>query len=114
MKACKQTSTPKVDILENQDGIVLYAEMPGVKLEDVKLTINKDVLKIKGKTSWKLPEGHRLAYSEYLISDYEREFYLSNDFEQDNIKAELKNGVLKLSIPKAEELKSRNIEVQAA
>ncbi|MCS7204265.1 MAG: Hsp20/alpha crystallin family protein [Leptospiraceae bacterium] len=91
---------PPVDIYENNNEYILFAEMPGVNEDDVDITIEKNILTIHAKVNFTAPEGYRLFYSEYGIGDYKRSFELGNEIDQDKIEATIKNGVLKLVLPK--------------
>ena len=105
--------TPAVDIIERKDDIVLLADMPGVGEKSVDISLEKNVLTIYGKVEAEIPEKHRLNISEYGIGDYQRAFTLTDEVDRDKIRASLKNGVLRLILPKAAALKTRKIEVKA-
>jgi HSP20 family protein len=105
--------TPAVDIIERKDDIVVIADMPGVDEKSVDITLEKNVLSIYGKVEPVIPEQHRLAASEYGIGDYQRVFTLADTVDRGRIQASVKKGVLRLVLPKAEEVKTRKIEVRA-
>jgi HSP20 family molecular chaperone IbpA len=88
--------------------------MPGVSEEDVDVTLEKNVLTITGYVQASEREGYSLAYSEYSEGDYERTFVLSDEVDRSRIEATMKDGVLKLLLPKSEALKTRKIEVHSA
>ncbi len=104
---------PQVDIIEHRDDIVVIADMPGVDEKSVDLTLEKNVLTIYGKVSTDIPKDHRLSMSEYGIGDYQRVFTLSDEVDRDKIQATVKNGVLKLVMPKAASAKTTKIPVKA-
>ncbi|GAB4485117.1 MAG: Hsp20/alpha crystallin family protein [Thermodesulfovibrionales bacterium] len=104
---------PDTDIVERKDDIVVIADMPGVDEGSVEITLEKNILRICGKVSPAFPEGYRLALSEYGIGDYERAFTLSSEINRDRIKGTIKDGVLRLVLPKAEAVKTRKIQVTA-
>jgi HSP20 family molecular chaperone IbpA len=104
---------PNVDIVERDGDIVLTADMPGVDEKSVDINLEKNILSIYGKVDLSTPDDVRLVYSEYGIGDYQRSFTLSGEIDKDKIKATLKNGVLKLILPKAEPLKAKKITVEA-
>ncbi len=106
--------TPAVDIIERQDDILVIADMPGVDAKAVDITLEKNILSIYGKVEPEIPEKHRLAASEYGIGDYRRTFTISNVVDRDRIQATVRDGVLRLVLPKAEEVKTRKIEVTTA
>lgn len=106
---------PDVDILERKDDIVVSADLPGVDEKTLDITLEKNVLTIYGRVEpAKDMPGHRLAYSEYGIGDYQRAFTLSDEVDKDRIQATMKNGVLRLVLPKAEAARSRKIAVSTA
>jgi len=108
-----QVYTPDVDIIERQDSIVVTADMPGVDENTVDITLEKNVLSLYGKVDADAPEKLRLLHAEYGIGDYKRVFTLSGEIDRDKIRATVKNGVLKVLLPKAEAAKTRKIEVKA-
>ncbi len=105
--------TPPVDIYETNDDIVLTADMPGVDEKSVDITLEQDVLTVEGRMSETAPEGQRLEFQEYHVGDYRRVFTLATDVDRDRIQAEVKNGVLRLVLPKAEPAKAKKIQVRA-
>lgn len=105
---------PRVDIYETDNQVVLIADMPGVDEESVDITLEKNVLTIHGYIGENDKEGYGLAYSEYNVGNYERTFALSDEVDRDKIEATMKHGVLQLTLPKAEEARTRKIEVKAA
>ncbi|MBI5186657.1 MAG: Hsp20/alpha crystallin family protein [Nitrospinae bacterium] len=109
----KRTFAPVVDIIETEKEIVLMADMPGVDENSVDITLEKNVLAINGGVEEKAYEGHSLAYSEYRTGDYARSFTLADEIDKDNIKATVKNGVLRLVLPKAKPA-AKKIAVKAA
>jgi len=105
---------PRVDIYETGDDVVLVADMPGVDEDGVDITLEKNVLTISGNILPADREGYSLAYSEYREGDYERTFALSNEVDRNRIEATIQDGVLMLTLPKAEEMKARKIAVRSA
>ncbi|MDX1614930.1 MAG: Hsp20/alpha crystallin family protein [Candidatus Promineifilaceae bacterium] len=108
-----ETFIPSVDIYETEDTVFLLADMPGVDDESIDITLEKNVLTIRGEVEAQSPDEHEPAYSEYRVGDYERTFTLSDEVDRDRIEATMKNGVLRLRLPKAEEAKTRKILVKA-
>ncbi len=104
---------PDVDIIEKDAEIVLIADMPGVDEKSVDITLEKNVLTIHGCVEPEVPEKLKLAESEYGVGDYERAFTLSDEIDREKIQATVKNGVLRLILPKAEAAMARKIEVKA-
>jgi HSP20 family protein len=105
---------PRVDICETKDAIVLLADMPGVDEKSIDITLEKNVLTLLGRVESETYEGYRTAYVEYEGGDYERAFTLSDEIDRDRIEASVKNGVLRLTLPKAEPVKLRKINVKSA
>lgn len=104
---------PRADIYETQEQLVILADMPGVKQEDVDITLEQNVLTIHGRVDVPLFDQFKLAYSEYGVGDYRRVFALSNEIDRDGIQATVKNGVLKLVLPKSKRAMPRKITVQS-
>ncbi len=105
--------TPDVDILEREDSIVVLADMPGADEKSVDITLEKDVLSIYARVEPEVPEKHQLLHAEYGVGDYQRSFTISDEIDRDRIEARVKNGVLRLVLPKAQAAKTRKIAIQA-
>jgi HSP20 family molecular chaperone IbpA len=93
---------PRVDIYETDEAIQIVADVPGVDPDSVDITLEQGVLTINGFAQDIQPEGYALAYSEYSVGDYTRRFTLSNQIDQEGIEASVKDGVLRLHLPKAQ------------
>ncbi len=104
---------PATDVFERDDAFVLVMDVPGVSEKDVDLQLEDDVLTIRARSASHEMKGYDLLYGEYRASDYERSFTLSTDIDRDKVKASVKNGVLRVELPKAEKLKPRKIEVKS-
>lgn len=104
---------PRVDILENDDAILLKADMPGVTAESVAIDLEGQELTITGKCQTQAPDGFKQAFGEYQNGNYERQFTLGDSIDRGHIKAAVKDGVLSLTLPKAKESKPRRITVKA-
>lgn len=106
---------PPVDIYENELGIVLLADMPGVLKDALDIQIDKDVLTIRGSIAQAIPEDAKPLYVEFSgPGTYERAFTLGPDVDLDKIEASMQAGVVKLVLPRAEHSKPRKIEVKVA
>jgi HSP20 family protein len=103
---------PPVDIYEDETGFTLIADLPGVSKERLGVKVNGDNLTIEGEVSVPSPQGMELFYAELPASRYERGFTLSRELDASRIEANLKDGVLKLRIPKAEEARPRRIDIK--
>ena len=104
---------PPVDIYEDETGFTLTADLPGVSKDRLGVKVNGDNLLIEGDVSVPAPQDMELLYAEMPASSYRRSFTLSRELDASKIEANLKDGVLKLRIPKAEEARPRRIEIKA-
>jgi HSP20 family protein len=104
---------PRADIYETEEAIVVVADMPGVGEDSLDITLEKGVLTLNGIVEPEAPEGYSLSYAEYRVGDYVRSFSLSNEINQEAIEATLKDGVLRLTLPKVTEAQTRKIAVKA-
>ena len=91
--------------------LTVVLEMPGVDKSKVDISVEDGVLTIEGRLDFSKYEGMQPVYTEYNIGHYRRSFSLSNKIDQSKISAEMKDGVLTLMLPKAEEAKPRRISV---
>ena len=114
LKRPVRTFSPRIDIYETDDSIVLLANMPGVPEENIDITLEKNQLTIRGVVNHEKPEGYKAVYGEQCIGDYERTFSLSDEVNKDEIEATLKHGVLRLVLAKAAIAKPRQIAVSSA
>jgi HSP20 family molecular chaperone IbpA len=110
----QRTFSPRVDIYESNDNVVLLAEMPGVSETGIEITLEKNDLTIRGEFQHIELEGYRAAHIEYPTGNFERTFKLSDEVDRDNIEATIKNGLLTLVLPKAEIAKAKKIAVKSA
>ena len=102
---------PDVDIREDGDGIRLLADMPGVDQASADITVENNVLTIQGTAHVVPPDGHQLVGQEYGVGRYRRDFTLSSAVDVNGIKARVRHGVLEVTIPKRDEVKTRKIEI---
>jgi HSP20 family molecular chaperone IbpA len=105
---------PPVDVFENESGITLLADLPGVARDALQVRVDGDTLTIEATAATDAPAGMELVYSEADFPSWRRSFTLSRELDAGRIDASLKDGVLRLTIPKTEEAKPRRIEVRAA
>jgi HSP20 family protein len=106
--------SPSVDIFENKDQIVLEAELPGMKPEDVNISIENNVLTIHGERKFeKKDEGDNFHRVERSYGSFTRSFTLPPTVSSENAQAEFENGLLRLTLAKREEAKPRRIEIKA-
>lgn len=107
--------TPSVDISETDGGYLIKAELPEVKKEDVKVTVENGVLTLQGERRQETEEkGRRYHRIERSYGSFVRSFALPESVDESGVKAEYKDGVLNLHIPKSERVKPKAIEVKVA
>jgi HSP20 family protein len=105
--------SPSVDIIEHDDAFIVEAELPGMSKDDVKTSIEGNILTIKGeKKQEQAKEGKNYHRTERVYGSFMRSFTLPTSVRTDKIEASYKNGILTVRIPKAEEAKSKSIEVK--
>jgi HSP20 family protein len=104
---------PPVDVFEDDSGITLLADLPGASRERLGVRVDGDSLLIEASASTAGPEDMQLLHEEAPYPSYRRQFTLSRELDATRIEASLKDGVLRLTIPKLEEAKPRRIEVRA-
>jgi len=112
VKQQEQAVLPAVDIFENESGITVQADMPGVSRDRLDVHIDNDTLTIEGRAVIPMPEGMDAVYADVRSTLYQRSFSLSRELDTERIEAGLNDGVLTLRIPKREEHRPRRIEVQ--
>ena len=103
---------PTADIFETEEALAVVLEMPGVDRNNIDVSVDNGVLTIEGRIDFNKYEGLQPVYSEYNIGPFRRSFRISSQVDQDKIKAEMRDGVITLTLPKAEEAKPRRIEVR--
>ena len=106
--------TPLVDIVENNDEFIFQADLPGVSAGDVDISYENGVVTIAAKANPRQLQGHQYVWREYGVGHFYRQFTLNTPVNPDGIRAELKNGVLELHVPKAESAKTRKIEIKTS
>jgi HSP20 family protein len=105
---------PKVDIFETKDGLVLEAELPGLKQEDFDLTIEDNVITLKGERRFeKKADSDNYHRVERAYGSFTRSFTLPQSISSDGAEAHFVNGILTVSLPKREETKAKKIEIKA-
>ena len=104
---------PNTDIFETEDALSVVMEMPGVNREHADITVEDDVLSVTGRIDFSKYENLQPVYTEYNVGHYRRSFNLDpNSFDEHRISAEMKDGVLTLTLPKAERVKPRSIPLK--
>lgn len=104
---------PAVDVTEDASGITLYADLPGVAKDQLKLHVEADLLTIEGELGLNAPAEIEASHIEVTQPRYRRAFTLSKELDVEHIDAKFEHGVLTLRLPKAQHAQPRRIEVQA-
>ena len=106
--------TPRVDVLEDGTGITLLADLPGVSRDALEIQVEGDSLTIEGQVSPAAPEAMEATYAEVRVPRFRRMFTLSRELDGSRIEAQLKDGVLRLRIPKQEHAQPRRVQVKVS
>lgn len=104
---------PRADIYETEHNLVVLADLPGADENSIDITVEKNVLCIHATSCCEAPAGHSLCYGEYDSGDFERKFTLPSEIDRNGITATMKNGVLRLTLPKSAESRLKKISVTA-
>jgi HSP20 family molecular chaperone IbpA len=102
---------PVTDIFETAEALTVVLEMPGVERDSIEANVENDVVTIEGRIDFSKYEGMRPVYTEYNVGHFVRSFEISNKIDQSKITAQMKDGVVTIVLPKAEQAKSRRIQV---
>lgn len=105
---------PDVDILENAEGFVVYADLPGADEKSIDVRLDKGTLTLDAQLTTQPEDGWNPLHAEYRLGAYHREFRVSEDIDANGVSARMHNGVLELTLPKSAERRPRSIPVQAA
>jgi HSP20 family protein len=104
---------PPVDICESEGEMVLFADMPGVPMESVEIDLNGDQLTLRGRTLLENGGNGAVLLSEYREGDYYRQFNLSKAIDRERIEATMRDGVLKVVLPKTKAARPRRIAIKS-
>ena len=105
---------PPVDVIEDDSGITVTADLPGATRETLSIDVNGDTLTLEASLGLAQPQGLQPVYAEVRSPRYRRSFTLSRELDSTHIDASLKDGVLTLRVPKLERAKPRRIQVRAS
>jgi len=108
----RKVYVPKIDIYEAKDEIVLVADMPGVDEKSVDITLDNNILTITGTVEPEAYKDHSITYSEYDTGDYERAFTISDEVDRNKIEALVKQGVVRVTLPKVESVRAKKITIK--
>lgn len=112
-KGYSASSYPSIDMIDTGESLVLHSELPGFKKENIRISIKDDVLNISGKReSTETPENVNWLRQERFHGDFSRSLRLPYGVDAEKVKAEFKNGILKIILPKKKELKPKEIVVK--
>ena len=107
------SSNPQINMYDTGDSISVSSELPGMNKDDIKIVVKHDILTISGKRELpEKPENVHWLRHERFHGDFSRSFKLPYDIQVDNVKAEFKDGILSVNLPKKEELKPQEIQVK--
>jgi HSP20 family molecular chaperone IbpA len=107
----RTTFIPRADIYETDEDVVVIVDMPGGNEDSIDITLENYILSITGKSTFEAPEGYSQIFSEYETGDYERSFRITDQIDRQKIDASYKDGVLFLTLPKAEKAKAQKINI---
>jgi HSP20 family molecular chaperone IbpA len=107
-----RTYVPTTDIFETQDALNVVLEMPGVEKTNIDVTVQEGILNVEGRLDFSKYKSLQPLYTEYNVGHDARSFRLSSKIDESKIAAELRDGVLTLTLPKVEEAKPRTIQVR--
>ena len=104
-------NSPKVDILENDESYLLSIEVPGISKDDIKIWIEKDLLIVSGEKKNNYAEKDTRHFGERRFGKFERSFWIPEDANRENVKAEFENGILNVTVSKAPKAKPQEIKI---
>jgi HSP20 family protein len=102
---------PDVDIIETDDEIRVIADMPGADEKSINVTLENEILSLSAGVAPRGAEGFREAVREYSVGNYQRSFRILSDIDTSNVQARIKNGVLRVVLPKSRQAKRRVIPI---
>lgn len=102
---------PVTDIFETPEALTVVLEMPGVDRDGIEASVENDIVTIEGRIDFGKYEAMQPVYTEYNVGHYARSFEISNKIDQNKISAQMKDGVVTIVLPKAEQAKPRRIQV---
>ena len=103
---------PAVNIIETEEGLTLTADIPGASKDALEVNVEKGILTVSAPLVWKIPGNP--TYTEFELASYYRQFSIPESLDHQKAKATLANGILTLTVPKAEKAKPRRIEIKVS
>ena len=110
----ERTLVPPVDIFEEDDAVVIVADMPGVTGKTLGVEVGNHTLTLEGDIALDMPEGVTATHADVRASRYARRFTLGDEIDTDGIKGTISNGVVTVRLPKRESHRRRRIEIKTA
>jgi HSP20 family molecular chaperone IbpA len=107
----QMTLSPAVDVIEDAHGVTLWADLPGVARESLEIKVQDGTLRIEASAGLPTRDGLRWQHAEVRVPEFARSFTVGAEFDTSKIEANLKDGVLRMLIPRREEARPRRIEV---
>lgn len=108
-----RTRAPRVDVSESADAYFVTADVPGVPMNAIEVTIEEDRLELSAKRTVAEHEGYRTAFRQFGEGDYRRAFTIPEAIDREGVRADLRDGVLRITIPKAQPAKPQKIRISA-
>ena len=108
----RRVHSPRVDVLENEREFVIAADVPGSDMDSIELTVEEGRLDLVARRSEKSYEGYKVAFRQYGEGDYRRAFTLPDGVDRSAIRADLRDGVLRIRLPKKEVEQARRVEIK--
>ncbi|GCE14733.1 Hsp20/alpha crystallin family protein [Tengunoibacter tsumagoiensis] len=105
------TRATGANLYETSEGFTLQIPMPGVKAEDVEITVQQEVVSLKWETKWQAPEGAHVHWNGFQSGKYQQSFTLPAPINSEGVEARYTDGILTLTLPKAEHAKARTIKI---
>jgi HSP20 family molecular chaperone IbpA len=107
------TLVPAADVFETKDAFIVLLEVPGADPESLDVTLERRVLAVTARWTSQIPPGYTLVHAEFSDGRYERAFELPEEIDEEHIHAVFKDGILRLTLPKASPSRSRRITVES-
>lgn len=104
---------PEVDIIDGRDALSLIADLPGADESNAEVTLDRNLLTIRASVAPPALEGYTPIYAEYGVGDFERAFTISEEIDRDGIQASVRDGVLRVRLPKSKRAGTQKIAVKA-
>ncbi len=112
-EAARWRYRPRIDIIDTEKALVLVADLPGSKADQIEVRFDKGQLILRGRVTPRGPAGDAYLMQEYGIGDFEREFRISEMIDAERMEAEYTDGVLTVHLPKSEAARPRTIPVKS-